>query len=256
MPINLKGRSILTLDELSAAEIRFLLRLAAELKAAKSAGIEAAAAQGQEHRPHLREGLDAHAHRLRGGGLRPGRARHLPRPDRQPDRPQGVHEGHGARARPHLRCHRVSRLQPAICPGACRVLGRSRLQRADRRGAPDASAGRFHDHARVHAQAPLRHGGGVHGRRAQQRGTLAGARRRQARHGHAAVRPARALAGEGLQLQASRYRVGHERPAARVRRSAARRCREPTSSIPTCGCRWASPRRSGRSGYACSSPTA
>ena len=40
MPINLKGRSILTLDELSAAEIRFLLRLAAELKAAKSAGIE------------------------------------------------------------------------------------------------------------------------------------------------------------------------------------------------------------------------
>ena len=40
MPINLKGRSILTLDELSAAEIRFLLRLAAELKSAKSAGIE------------------------------------------------------------------------------------------------------------------------------------------------------------------------------------------------------------------------
>ena len=28
MPINLKGRSILTLDELSPAEIRFLLRLA------------------------------------------------------------------------------------------------------------------------------------------------------------------------------------------------------------------------------------
>jgi ornithine carbamoyltransferase len=28
MPINLKGRSILTLDALSAAEIRFLLRLA------------------------------------------------------------------------------------------------------------------------------------------------------------------------------------------------------------------------------------
>jgi ornithine carbamoyltransferase len=40
MPINLKGRSILTLDALSAAEIRFLLRLAADLKAAKCAGIE------------------------------------------------------------------------------------------------------------------------------------------------------------------------------------------------------------------------
>jgi ornithine carbamoyltransferase len=40
MPINLKGRSILTLDELNATEIRFLLRLSAELKMAKSTGIE------------------------------------------------------------------------------------------------------------------------------------------------------------------------------------------------------------------------
>lgn len=40
MPINLKGRSILTIDALTADEIRFLLRLAAALKAAKSAGIE------------------------------------------------------------------------------------------------------------------------------------------------------------------------------------------------------------------------
>jgi ornithine carbamoyltransferase len=40
MPINLKGRSILTLDDLSAAEIRLLLKLAAELKAAKLAGTE------------------------------------------------------------------------------------------------------------------------------------------------------------------------------------------------------------------------
>jgi ornithine carbamoyltransferase len=40
MPINLKGRSILTLDELSSAEIRSLLRLAADLKAAKTAGNE------------------------------------------------------------------------------------------------------------------------------------------------------------------------------------------------------------------------
>ena len=47
MPINLKGRSILTLDELSAAEIRFLLRLAAELKAAKSAGIEQPRLEGK-----------------------------------------------------------------------------------------------------------------------------------------------------------------------------------------------------------------
>lgn len=47
MPINLKGRSLLTLDDLSAAEIRFLLRLAAELKAAKLAGREVPRLQGK-----------------------------------------------------------------------------------------------------------------------------------------------------------------------------------------------------------------
>lgn len=40
MPLNLRGRSVLTLDDLSPAEIRHLLTLAAELKAAKHAGTE------------------------------------------------------------------------------------------------------------------------------------------------------------------------------------------------------------------------
>ena len=40
MPINLHGRSLLTLDDYSPGEIRFLLRLATELKAAKYAGAE------------------------------------------------------------------------------------------------------------------------------------------------------------------------------------------------------------------------
>ena len=40
MPINFKSRSILTLDDLSATEIRWLLKLASELKAAKLAGTE------------------------------------------------------------------------------------------------------------------------------------------------------------------------------------------------------------------------
>jgi ornithine carbamoyltransferase len=40
MPFNLRGRSVLTLDDLSPNEIRFLLLLAAELKAAKIAGTE------------------------------------------------------------------------------------------------------------------------------------------------------------------------------------------------------------------------
>lgn len=40
MPINLNGRSILSLDDLSSNEIRFLLRMAADLKAAKLGGYE------------------------------------------------------------------------------------------------------------------------------------------------------------------------------------------------------------------------
>ena len=47
MPINLKGRSLLTLEELTAAEIRYLLRLADDLKAAKSAGIEVPRLKGK-----------------------------------------------------------------------------------------------------------------------------------------------------------------------------------------------------------------
>jgi len=40
MPMNLRGRCILTLEELTPEEIRYLLQLAAELKAAKRAGTE------------------------------------------------------------------------------------------------------------------------------------------------------------------------------------------------------------------------
>ncbi len=40
MPINLRGRSLLTLDTYTPAEIRFLLRLSSELKAAKETGSE------------------------------------------------------------------------------------------------------------------------------------------------------------------------------------------------------------------------
>ena len=40
MPINFKNRNLLALDDLTPDEIRFLLRLAAELKAAKYAGTE------------------------------------------------------------------------------------------------------------------------------------------------------------------------------------------------------------------------
>jgi hypothetical protein len=73
MPINLKARSILTLDELSPAEIRFLLRLATELKAAKSAGTETQRLKGKNI-ALIFEKDSTRPHRVRGGGLRPGGA--------------------------------------------------------------------------------------------------------------------------------------------------------------------------------------
>jgi hypothetical protein len=101
MPINLKGRSILTLDELSPNEIRFLLGLAADLKTAKSAGIEQQRLKGRNIALILRRTRRARAPVSRWlPTIR--RARHLPRPYWQPDRPQGIDEGYGARARPHL----------------------------------------------------------------------------------------------------------------------------------------------------------
>ena len=73
----------------------------------------AAAPRRQGDRADLREDLDADPLRVRGGGVRPGRPRHLPRPAVGSQiGPQGVDEGHGPRARPDVRRHRVPRLRP------------------------------------------------------------------------------------------------------------------------------------------------
>jgi ornithine carbamoyltransferase len=59
MTFNLRNRNFLKLLDFSPGEIRFLLELARELKAAKQAGTE---------QPRL-QGRNAHPLRLRGGGL-------------------------------------------------------------------------------------------------------------------------------------------------------------------------------------------
>ena len=69
MAVNLRNRSFLKLADFSPDEIRFLLRLSAQLKSAKYTGNEGPASGRQGDRPDLREGLDAHPHRLRGRSL-------------------------------------------------------------------------------------------------------------------------------------------------------------------------------------------
>ena len=104
-----------------------------------------AEARRQGDRADLREGLDADALRVRGRRLRPGRARHLHRPVRLAHGPQGDREGHGPRARPHVRRDRVPRLRPGRRRGARALVRRPGLQRPHRRVAPDADAGRLPD---------------------------------------------------------------------------------------------------------------
>ena len=53
MAINLKGRSFLTLQDFTPAEIRYLLDLGHDLKAKRRAGICAPALAGQAHRAAL-----------------------------------------------------------------------------------------------------------------------------------------------------------------------------------------------------------
>ena len=100
---NLQNRSFLKEIDFEPAELRFLLELSGALKTAKYAGTETQASGGQEHRPDLREDLHPHPRRLRGRLARPGRPRHLPRPDRLTARPQGVDRRHRGGAGPHVR---------------------------------------------------------------------------------------------------------------------------------------------------------
>ena len=152
--------------------------------------LRAAAPDGQEHRADLREDVDADPDRVRGGGQGPGRTRDLPGAERVADRPQGVDEGHRARAGPHLRRHRVPRLRPGERRDPGRVRRRAGVERADRRVPPDPDPGRHADDDRAQRQAPARDRLLLPGRRPQQHGQLADGRRLQVRHGRPAVRPA------------------------------------------------------------------
>ena len=217
--------------------------------------LRAAAPDGQEHRAHLREDLDPDPDRLRGGGQGPGRARHLPRPRRLADRPQGVDEGHRAGARAHLRRHRVPRVRPGERRDPRRVRRGAGVERADRRVPPHPDPRRHAHHDRAQRQAPHRDRLLLPRRRPQQHGQLADGRRLQARHGRPAVCARAPVAGRRPGQDLPRDRGGDRRPPHPHRRTSTRASRASTSSTPTCGCRWARTRACGRSGSSCSSPT-
>ena len=194
MAFNNRNRSLLSLVHHTDRDLLYLLDLSRDLKRAKYSGVGRKSLDGQEHRPDLREDLHPHPLRVRGGGLRRGRPRHLHRPRVVADRPQGVDEGHRAGAGPDVRRDRVPRRRPGDRRGARGVRRRARVQRADRRIPPDADARRRPHHDRTLPEAVARHRFCVRRGRPQQRGQLAAAGRREARHGRADRRTRRPVA--------------------------------------------------------------
>ena len=85
MAFNNRNRSLLSLVHHTERDLLYLLDLSRDLKRAKYSGARAAQPGGQEHRADLREDLDADPLRVRGGGVRRGRPRHLHR-SRRPRR--------------------------------------------------------------------------------------------------------------------------------------------------------------------------
>ena len=132
MGFDLRDRSFLKLLDFTPQEIKFLLKLATDLKAAKYAGYEQPRLKGKNIAIIFEKTSTRTRRLIRGRCLRPGRARHLPRTERHADRPQGVHEGHGPRSGPDLRRHRVPRLRTGDRRGAGQVCRRAGLEWAHR----------------------------------------------------------------------------------------------------------------------------
>ena len=78
---NLRNRSFLKEIDFSRDELLHLLALSAGAEDRQVRRQRGAAPDGQGDRADLREDVDPHALRVRGRRLRPGRPRHLPRPD-------------------------------------------------------------------------------------------------------------------------------------------------------------------------------
>ena len=156
MGFNLRNRNFKTLLDFSPARDPFPARPVSRPEAREVRRLRAAADEGQEHRDHLREDLDPDPGRVRGRRLRPGRPCDLPRAERDPDRPQGVDEGHGTGARPDLRRDRVPRLRAGDRRRPREVRRGAGLERAHGRVPPDPDPRRRPDDDRVLATSRSR----------------------------------------------------------------------------------------------------
>ena len=182
----------------------------ADLKAAKYGGYEQPRLKGKNIALIFEKASTRTRVRVRGGGLRPGRPRHLPRPERVADRSQGVDEGHRPRPGPDLRRRSSTAASARRWSRAGPVRRRAGLERPDRRVPPHPDPGRRPDDDRAERQAARQISYCYLGDARNNMGDSLHGRRQQAGHGRAPVRAQAPLAGRGTGESAARSR---RRPA-------------------------------------------
>ena len=129
MAFNIRDRSLLTLDDHTAREMRYLLDLSRDLKRAKYTGTERPHLQGknialifEKTSTRTRCAFEVAAH---------DQGAHVTYIDPcVADRSQGKHERHRPRARAHVRCHRIPRLRTGNRRRAGRVRRRAGVSTA------------------------------------------------------------------------------------------------------------------------------
>ena len=112
MSFNLRNRSFLKELDFTPDELRFLLKLSAELKAAKYGGYEKPRLEGKNIALIFEKTSTRTRTAFEVAAKDQGAHVTYLEPERLADRPQGVDEGHRPRARADLRRHRVPRVLP------------------------------------------------------------------------------------------------------------------------------------------------
>ena len=208
MPVNLRNRSFLKEIDFTPEELRFLLKLSADLKEAKATGTEQPRLRGRNIALIFEKTSTRTRCAFEVAAFDQGAHVTYLDPRQLADGAQGIGGGHGARAGPLLRRHRVPRQGAGRRGGAGAVLRRARLQRPHRRVAPHPDAGRLPDHARGQRQGVPRALVRLHGRPALQHGPLAAGHGRA--HGQRRA-PGRAE-GAGAAAGRGRRSPGTSRP--------------------------------------------
>ena len=255
MAFNLRNRSFLKELDFTPKEWTFLLDLAAELKAAKYAGSEQPRLTGKNIALIFEKTSTRTRCAFEVAAFDQGaRVTYLD--------PSGSQIGHKESMADTARV--LGRMYDGIeyrgsaqanVETLAALRRRAGVERADRRVAPDADALRHAHHARAQRQARRGDRLRLPRRRPQQRRQLAAGRRRDDGHG----RPHRRseVAVEPRRTSSPRPQAIAEETGARITHTEdvePTACAASTSSTPTCGCRWASPRRCGRSGSTCCKP--